>query len=143
MNNDEQLIKELFNFNTKNAKKFIFQDVITLAKVLKVYDGDTITILFKYNNEYLRISCRIMGIDTPELRGSCDKEKELGYIARDYLSNLILNKIIKIHILDEGKYGRPIINIFLLDQEETNINKLMISGGYAKPYYGGAKSPWV
>jgi len=141
---NQQLYNELINFNPLNAKKFIFEGLITIAKVYKVYDGDTISIIFKYNNEFIRDSCRIAGIDTPELSRCSDEEKQMGYIARDYLKTLILDKVIKVQFIKPDKYGRPLINIFLLDEQQTNINNLMITGGYAVKYNGkGPKSDWV
>lgn len=130
---------ELLNFNLDNAKSFILENYITEALVYKVYDGDTISILFKYRDEFLKDSCRIYGIDTPEMR-SCDKEKELAYKARDFLSSLILNKIIKVHFLNLDKYGRPLIRIYL---DNSDIGFLMIEKGYAKEYNGGTKQSWI
>jgi len=61
-----------------------------------------------------------------------------------YLKSLILDKIIQVQFINRDKYGRPLINIFLLNENQTNINNLMIEGGYAVEYNGkGPKSPWV
>jgi endonuclease YncB( thermonuclease family) len=141
----QDLINELLNTKPSDAKKFIFKDVITYAKCYKVYDGDTITIIFKYNNEILSKACRIIGIDTPEMKGSKEEEKKLAIKAKEYLRDLVLNKIIKVEFLEFDKYGRPLIKLFTVDEnyeDINNISDLMISGGYAKPYDGRTKDKW-
>ena len=47
------------------------------------YDGDTCYIIIKALPKKLeKMSIRILGIDTPEIRGKCSKEKELALKAR-------------------------------------------------------------
>ena len=131
---------ELININEKDLKKFIFEDMNTYCKVYNIYDGDTICIIFKYKDEYIKYSCRINGIDTPEIKSKNDNIKKLAYNARDFLRDKILNKIIKIDILSFDKYGRLLINAYTLNNE--SISDLMIKNGYAKSYDGGTKDKW-
>ena len=101
------------------------------AKVLSVYDGDTITIKidlgFKITQE---MKIRLEGVNAPELRG---EQRELGLIARDYLRNLINKKDIIINTVkdEKGKYGRYLGTIMLGD---VNINKHLINKGIANRY---------
>ncbi|MGB5802612.1 MAG: thermonuclease family protein [Vibrio anguillarum] len=101
------------------------------ATVIDVYDADTITIKidlgFKITQE-MRI--RLDGIDAPELRG---QTRELGLLARDYLTKLILNKEITITTVKDtqGKYGRYLGTIFLGD---LNINKHLLNKGTVNRY---------
>jgi endonuclease YncB( thermonuclease family) len=56
--------------------------------VIKVYDGDTITIASKLpikNSPLYRFSVRLAGIDTPEMHGPF---KEKAILAKNTLSNL-------------------------------------------------------
>jgi len=125
------------------------------AKVVSVYDGDTVTLDIDLGcfTWIASEKCRLFGIDTPELRGS-DEEKKAGRAARDYLRNLIpLGSTIRIKTqLDKtGKYGRLLVNIFvhfseladyvplahlklLRDQESglVDINNLLVVEGYAE-----------
>ena len=51
---------------------------ITGGRVIKVYDGDTITIASKLpfdNSPLYRLSVRLNGIDAPEIKGKTDDEK--------------------------------------------------------------------
>ena len=98
------------------------------AKVLDVYDGDTITIEcdlgFKIKIE---LKIRLQGINTPEIRG---KTKAEGIKARDYLKLLIENENVIIETFQDrkGKYGRYIAKIWLGD---LCINDLLVQKGLA------------
>jgi len=66
---------------------------IESGKVIKVYDGDTITIATKlpHDNEHVyRFSVRLRGIDCPEMRKADEKEKAI--LARDFVSQRIMHK---------------------------------------------------
>ncbi len=68
---------------------------ITSGQVIKVYDGDTITIASKMpyeNSPLFRFSVRLNGIDTPEIKSKDENEKALAKKGRDALSQLIMNK---------------------------------------------------
>jgi micrococcal nuclease len=100
------------------------------ANVIKVYDGDTVTVdidlgmgvwLHKKN-------IRLFGIDAPEMRGP---EKEEGKKSRDWLREKILGKEIILKTVKDktGKYGRIIGEIWF---EHENINDLLVENGLAK-----------
>lgn len=110
------------------------------AKVIDIYDGDTCTIAMWVGFQRYSFKLRLFGIDTPELRTKNAAEKEAGYKAKEYLSNLILGKKIKIVFADkEEKFGRLMGTIYL---GEKNINSLMVSAGHAKEYFGGKKEEY-
>jgi micrococcal nuclease len=109
------------------------------AKVVKVYDGDTIHVVFKHFDKFYKWNCRIAHVDTPELRTKNEEEKKRGYEVRDKLRELILNKIVKIKCGEFDKYGRLLIEVFLA---ETNVNEWLITNGYANKYEGGTKEKW-
>ena len=78
----------------KDTIKFI--PPITSVYVIKVYDGDTITVCnrlpIKNCNDIFRFSVRLDGIDAPEMRGSPRKEKKLAIRSRDALHKKVYNK---------------------------------------------------
>ena len=49
-----------------------------LAKVVHIYDGDTMHIVFREFGSYYKWNCRVTGVDTPELRTKNEAEKEKG-----------------------------------------------------------------
>jgi len=112
-----------------------------LCKCVKVYDGDTITVVFQPFSEtpFYKFNIRLNGIDTPELRGSSPDEKEKAILARDFLANLILDEIIFIKLGDFDKYGRLLGDIYLSKDDTKSINELMIEKGHAYEYNGGTK----
>jgi micrococcal nuclease len=111
---------------------------ITKGKVIKVYDGDTITIVTKlYSNEPIyQFQIRINGIDTAEIKGTTENIKKMSEIAKNKLSNLILNKIILLKNLSYDKYGRILADIYI---DDIHINKWMIDNHLAISYDGGHK----
>lgn len=132
--------RRLQNLNPSNIQRFSFEGLERQCRIIKCYDGDTITIIFRFNKQYYKLSCRIVGIDTPELRTSNEKEKKAGYEAKEFLEKLILDKILLVKFGKYGKYGRPLIKVFLPNKQ--SISDIMISNKYAKPYFGGKKTEW-
>ena len=77
--------------------------------MIKVYDGDTITIATKLpypDSPLYRFSVRLLGIDTPEIKTKDKNEKKIAEIARDKLKKKILNEIVELKDLGIDKYGR-------------------------------------
>jgi len=63
--------------------------------VVKVYDGDTITIASKlpYKESPLyRFQVRLNGIDCPEIKGQNEYEKKVALMAKLEITNLVLHK---------------------------------------------------
>ena len=116
------------------------------GEVIKVYDGDTITIAaqmpFKGSPLY-RLPVRLIGIDTPEIKGKSEDEISVAKEARDALSALILHKNIVLKNVATEKYGRILADVYL---DELHINKWLIEQRFAVKYDGGTKKPpesWV
>lgn len=124
----------------KNIPKFSLNGETKTAKITSVYDGDTVKACFNLGEQFYIWNCRISGVDTPELRTKNKLEKKHGYLARDELRKLILNKVVTLHCGDFDKYGRLLVNIELSDG--TNISKWLTENGYAFEYDGGTKQSW-
>ena len=106
------------------------------AVVTGVYDGDSITIDIDlgFNNWMKNQKVRLLGINTPEIRG---EERPDGLVARDRLRELILDKeiIITSYKDKSGKYGRWLATVFLKqDGMFENINTLLLHEGLAEVY---------
>ena len=102
------------------------------AKCTSVYDGDSITldIDLGFNHWMLNQKIRLLGIDTPEIRGL---ERPEGLESAARLRGLIEGKdIIMVSHRDRaGKYGRLLATIYLND---VNINQLLLEEGWANIY---------
>jgi micrococcal nuclease len=131
------LKKDLQFITYKDCKPFI--PPITFGKVVKVYDGDTITIASKLpnNSQVYRFSVRLSGIDCPEIKTKDKKEKELAIQARDYLSRLIMNQYVYLENVKTEKYGRMLADVIYKDM---NVSDYLISLKLAVPYKGGKKT---
>ena len=104
------------------------------AKIISVYDGDTVKALFPLNNIVYKWNCRIYGVDTPEIRGSSDKEKKYAYFVRDKLREQINDKIVTFKCFDLDKYGRLLVSI--KTDEIDDIGNWLIENKFAFPYFG-------
>lgn len=92
---------------------------IIKGKVIKVADGDTITIL-EENGDKTRV--RFYGIDAPE------KKQNYGIKSLDVLKDLIDKKEVEIEVKDKDQYGR-VVGIVYYDKK--NINLYMLETGNA------------
>jgi micrococcal nuclease len=109
------------------------------AKVVSVYDGDTIKVIFPLHGVLYKWNCRLSGVDTPELRTRNENEKAYGYVVRDKLREKILNKVVRVSCGDLDKYGRLLVTVFM---EDENVNQWLITSDYAFAYDGGTKRSW-
>jgi endonuclease YncB( thermonuclease family) len=115
---------------------------ITSGHVIKVYDGDTITIASKMpyeNSPLFRFNVRLNGIDTPEIKSKNKNEKALAILARDSLSQLIMNKNVTLNNVKNEKYGRILADVYV---DDLHINKWMIDKQFAVEYDGKTKKIW-
>ena len=136
--------KEPKKFN-EDGDDITWQDTVEFTfpieggRVIKVYDGDTITIAAKLpfdNSPLYRLSVRLNGIDTPEIKGKTDDEKIAAKQVKDALSNLILNKRVSLKNIQTEKYGRILADVYI---GELHINQWLITEKYAVKYDGGTK----
>lgn len=105
------------------------------AKIISVYDGDTVTAIAELGfHASMKIKIRLVGIDTPEIRG---EEREQGLISKDRMVELILDKevIVKTYKDKKGKYGRWLGEIYLPESFPIkSVNQIMLDEGLAKRY---------
>ncbi len=112
---------------------------IKSGKVIKVYDGDTITVAahLPYSGSPLyRFSVRLNGIDTPEIKGKNENEKKVAIMARDALSERLMQKNVELRGVKTEKYGRILATVYLNNE---NMNQWMIDNKFAVEYDGGTK----
>lgn len=141
----EYIERELQDLNQAPSKLDLFsmKGQLIVAKPYSVYDGDTANFIFKFNDHFARYRFRMIGYNTPEIRSPDPKEKERAIKARDYLANRINGKKCLLYLGDFDKYGRPLCDIYLIEDENNlnpetifncHINSEMIAKGYGVPY---------
>lgn len=110
------------------------------AKCVKVTDGDTVKLVFKFNEKYCKWNCRIKDINCPEIRTKNLKEKEIGLKAKNFIIKLILNKTVNVKCHKFGSFGRLLVDIFTLDNK--NIAKILLDEGLAINYEDRKNHIW-
>jgi len=123
-------------FNTRFA--FAYQETAMdkqkLFKVVKVTDGDTITVNVRGKNE----SVRLLGIDTPETVDPRKPVQCFGKAASDKMKSFVSGKYVK--LVDDktqgnrDKYKRLLRFVYLPDSKATFINGEMVKQGFAFSY---------
>ena len=117
-----------------------FVPPVKSGKVIKVYDGDTITVATKLpmpNSPVYRFPVRLTGIDSPEIKGISDAEIVLAKQSRDALHKLIYEKTVILSNVSTEKYGRLLADVYI---DGIHVNQWMLDNKYAIPYDGGTKS---
>ena len=117
---------------------------LRMAKVVKVYDGDTIHLGYlDHQGRPTRISCRIYGIDTPELRTSDENEKAAAKYAARVVAGICLGKIVEVVPRGMDKYGRLLADIRVPAIEglesAIDVGAHLLGIGMAVAYDGGTK----
>lgn len=129
------------------------QGEILPAKIVDVYDGDTFTAIFLYHDKTpFRINIRVFGIDAPEIKGKgvTPLERDAAVCVREYVSNILLDKIVPIQIKSWDKYGgRIVADVYMEKYRSKNsrlsktISEHLLELQYCKAYTGkGKKEGW-
>ena len=111
----------------------------------RVIDGDTVAFQANWLPEPLKkeLSIRVFGVDTPEksFRAKCPSEAARGEAATAFTKQTI-NASTKrqIIMMDWDKYGGRVLGDVLLDGK--SLRQQLIANGFAREYYGEAKTSW-
>jgi len=120
-----------------------FVPPITGGYVIKVYDGDTITIAAKlpYDESPLyRFPVRLLGIDSPEMKSKNENERVAARASQEALSKLILHKRVTLKYMGTEKYGRILADVYL---DDLHLNVWMLEQKLAVAYDGGTKAAFT
>jgi endonuclease YncB( thermonuclease family) len=123
------------------SSTFAYEDV-KISKVISIYDGDTLRVNIDSFPDIIgkNIRIRLKGIDTPEIKGKCQKEIDLAIMARDYLRNAInQSSHIELKNIERGKYFRIVGELYI---DGENISKGLLKEKLAYIYHGGKKRSW-
>jgi endonuclease YncB( thermonuclease family) len=98
-----------------------------------VVDGDTIK---NSDSGYIRI----LGIDTPEIKGQCKSEKDKAVQAKKYLESILeSSKEVKVVGNKTDKYGRLLALVYA---DGVSVSSLMLQANLARVYDGGKRESW-
>jgi len=91
------------------------------AKVIKISDGDTITVLS--GKEQTKV--RLYGIDAPE------KKQDYGQRSKQFLASLIAGQVVEVEPKGKDRYKRT---LGIVHHKGQDINAQMVLNGYAWAY---------
>ena len=113
-----------------------FEDV----SIASVYDGDT----FKINlNCSMAVYCekvpvRVLGVDTPEIKGKTEREKKLAQEAKAFTKDFLAQGPISLSNCGRDKYFRLLCDV--TNGQGKNLAQELIKAKLGYSYYGGTKS---
>jgi hypothetical protein len=134
------LFVPLIAFAQKEKAGVTYDTILT-----RVIDGDTVAFQANWLPDPLKkeLSIRVFGVDTPEKghRAKCPAEDMKGQAATAFTKDMI-NKSQKrqVILMDWDKYGGRVLGDVLLDGKSLRI--ALITNGFAREYYGEAKTSW-
>ena len=154
---------------TCEVSEFTLCGLILKGKVVELYDADTCKIVLPLHNNLYKFTCRLNGIDTPEMKPKKDKvnrdnEIMMAKKARNELLKMIckeqneidLNitkdnikkkladnkRLIIVKCLEFDKYGRLLVELYNENETDT-FNRMLVNLNLAVSYNGGTKiTPW-
>lgn len=115
--------------------------VIANLTIVDIYDGDTFFITIPDCDPLLceKLGVRVRGIDTPEIRGKCEKEKQLARQAKLATEQFLHGGLVELKRVERGKYYRLVADV---EVDGGLLSDHLINLGLARPYDGGHRAGW-
>jgi len=106
------------------------------ARVVAVRDGDTLVVRARiWLGQVIRTKVRLAGVDTPELRGHCDRERRMAAAARMFVARKIDARRVTLRDIRYGKYaGRVVARVITARGED--LGEALIAAGLGRRYRG-------
>lgn len=130
------------------------------ARVISVYDADTITVVMPFHAVWYKFSLRVLGIDTCEMKAKMEGARDLGYRARNRMIELVTKRkyplsaratrgevdaflrsevyLVWIVCNEMDKYGRVLASI-RSEPNEPEFGECLVRERLAYEYLGGTK----
>ena len=115
-------------------------DTLKNVQIVSVYDGDT----FKINLDCSlaayceKVSVRVRGVDTPEIKGKTAREKELAKKAKAFTKDFLAQTPVTLTHCGRDKYFRLLCDVS--NGEGKDLAKELIKRDLGYAYDGGKKS---
>ncbi|MEW5251657.1 thermonuclease family protein [Microbulbifer discodermiae] len=123
----------------------LFLPTLALARpveVVSIYDGDSFTANVPGWPDIVgkRIGVRVKGVDTPELRGKCQAEKELARKAKQFAVTLLRDaQEVRLEEIERDKYFRLLAEVWV---DGKRLDQLLIGANLGYEYHGGKRRNW-
>lgn len=141
-----------------STSSFTLNGIKTYARLVDVYDGDTMTCVFPiFGDNYFKFNIRLNGIDTAEMKSEFKnialdaRHKILNYLCediynlnvdchrsdiQDFLKRNVITVWLECHDFD--KYGRILGDIYK-SKETISLSNVLLNANLAYKYNGGKK----
>jgi endonuclease YncB( thermonuclease family) len=153
-----EIMEKMRNLMLTDVKEYSLAGTAYIAKIVDIYDGDSCKVIIYRNGEFVRYTCRLLGIDAPEIKLKTSR----AFQARNRLIQLVTNYPIDLestsnhttitHLLQQNtklvvitcdkfdKYGRLLIRIYpSMNTKDPDAAITLIKEGYGYDYDGGTK----
>jgi endonuclease YncB( thermonuclease family) len=134
------------------------EDILTgpvPAAVEEVIDGDTLRVRARiWLGQDLAIYVRLAGVDAPEMRGACARERELAQRAQDFVASRLTagrdpgrdpgrdkEPSVQLREVRYGKYARRVV-ARVETEAGLDLSAALLAAGLAQPYDGGRRPVW-
>lgn len=148
-----------YNINSPEFTS-ILSNIYTKARLIDIYDGDTLTCIFSlYNDHYYKFNIRLNNIDTMEIKDSNIENKKKAYEARDRILSLCCDNMLEkecsrkdiknflenneiyiwVRCFNFDKYGRILADVYLTNKSKKSLSDILIEEKLANKYNGDKK----
>lgn len=152
--------KELFKQYGGATPEFSLNDTRTFARVVSVYDGDTITAVIPILGAFFKFKVRLHGIDTCEIKSKNQAAKDMAVKARNRVIELVTGlavdatlktkkdiekmldadvHLVWLHCLEMDKYGRVLAHVYPSSNRVKSISEVLLDEKLAYAYSGETK----
>jgi endonuclease YncB( thermonuclease family) len=106
------------------------------ADVIGVRDGDTLLVRARiWLGQVVNTKVRLAGVDTPELRGRCHRERRMAQAARRFVERKLGGRRVTLRDIRFGKYaGRVVARVITAGGED--LGEALIAAGLGRRYRG-------
>jgi len=115
---------------------------VFVSEVRSIYDADTFRASIDGWPDIIgeSMSIRVNGIDAAEMRGKCQKEKDMARAAKKATVAMLREaKQIELRNMKRGKYFRIIADVYV---DGKNLGEALVKQGLAREYHGGKRKGW-
>lgn len=104
-----------------------------VARVVRVIDGDTLSVaMIVFPGITVHKHLRLRGVDTPEIRGECEREKRKAAEAAAFVERWAAeNPSVRVTVQTMDSFGRAVGSI---SADGEDLGELLLSEGHARPY---------
>jgi len=142
---DASIHKEFAALEISNVPIFSFRNRCFWCRVVKVYDGDTITGVIKVDGVFYKIPIRLSGVDACELRSKNSSLLSRAISCRERLKQLLgfddkdTLCMVWVKCLQNDKYGRVLGDVYKSPEDKTRVQDILLEENQVYAYKGGTR----